>query len=141
MLDADQVKQALDDPFIALLDVRDIDEWIGESSSAHGIDYCPRKGRIPGAFWIEWYQLMKPIASGSRKNSKDEVLAECATVGITVDTPIYIYCFKGVRASNSFLALKVAGIKDVRIYFASWNEWSRNEDLPIEEGLPFAEPA
>ena len=29
MLDLDQVKQALDDPSIALLDVRDIDEWIG----------------------------------------------------------------------------------------------------------------
>ena len=141
MLDANQVKQALDDPSIALLDVRDIDEWIGESSSPYGIDYCPRKGRIPGAVWIEWYRLMKPTASGSMIKSKNEVLAECATVGITVDTPVYIYCFKGARASNSFLALKEAGIKDVRIYFGSWNEWSRDEGLPIEEGLPFAEPA
>ncbi len=141
MLDADQMKQALDDPSIALLDVRDIDEWIGESSSPYGIDFCPRKGRIPGAVWIEWYRLMKPTPSGPMIKSKNEVLAECATVGITVDTPVYIYCFKGARASNSFLALKEAGIKDVRIYFGSWNEWSRNDGLPIEEGLPFAEPA
>lgn len=140
MLNVEQVKQALNDPSIALLDVRDIDEWIGSSSSPYGKDFCPRKGRIPGAVWIEWYRLMKPTASGSMMKSKDEVLAECATVGITVDTPVYIYCFKGARASNSFLALKEAGIKDVRIYFGSWNEWSRDEDLPIEEGLPFAEP-
>ena len=70
--------------------------------------------------------------------SPAEVLAECATVGITTETPVYIYCFKGARASNSFLALKEAGVKDVRIYFGSWNEWSRDEDLPIETGLPFA---
>lgn len=141
MLNAEQVEQALDDPAIALLDVRDIDEWIGTSSSPYGVDFCPRKGRIPGAVWIEWYRLMKPTASGPMMKSKNEVLAECATVGITVDTPVYIYCFKGARASNSFLALKEAGIKDVRIYFGSWNEWSRDEKLPIEEGLPFAESA
>jgi thiosulfate/3-mercaptopyruvate sulfurtransferase len=141
MLTAGQVKQALSDPEIALLDVRDIDEWIGTSSSPYGVDFCPRKGRIPGAVWIEWYRLMKPTASGPMMKSKNEVLAECATVGITVDTPVYIYCFKGARASNSFLALKEAGIKDVRIYFGSWNEWSRDDALPIEEGLPFAETA
>ncbi len=44
----------------ALLDVRDVDEWIGASSSPYGPDFCPRKGRIPGARWIEWYRLMKP---------------------------------------------------------------------------------
>ncbi|MFK7859219.1 MAG: sulfurtransferase [Granulosicoccus sp.] len=141
MLTIDQVRQALGDPSIALLDVRDIDEWMGSSSSPYGKDFCPRKGRIPGAVWIEWYRLMKPTASGPMMKSREEVLAECATVGITVDTPVYIYCFKGARASNSFLALKEAGIKDVRIYFGSWNEWSRNEELPIEEGLPFAEIA
>jgi len=141
MLTTEQVKQALDDSSIALLDVRDIDEWIGTSSSPYGKDFCPRKGRIPSAVWIEWYRLMKPTASGPMIKSKDEVLAECATVGISVDTTVYIYCFKGARASNSFLALKEAGVKDVRIYFGSWNEWSRDEELPINEGLPFTEPA
>jgi len=24
----------------------------------------------------------------------------------------------------------------VRMYFGSWNEWSRDPSLPIEEGLP-----
>lgn len=141
MLNVEQMKAALDNPDIALLDVRDIDEWIGTSSSPYGVDFCPRKGRIPGAVWIEWYRLMKPTPAGPMIKSKHEVLAECATVGITPDTPVYIYCFKGARASNSYLALKEAGIKDVRIYFGSWNEWSRDDALPIEEGLPFAEIA
>jgi thiosulfate/3-mercaptopyruvate sulfurtransferase len=27
------------------------------------------------------------------------------------------------------------------MYFGSWNEWSRDPALPIEEGLPFGKPA
>ena len=138
MLTLDDMKSALGDSKIALLDVRDVDEWIAESSSPYGKDFCPRKGRIPGAKWIEWYRLMKPTADGPMIKSKDEVLAELATVGINVDTPVYLYCFKGARASNSFLALKEAGVQDVRLYFGSWNEWSRDSSLPIEAGLPFA---
>jgi thiosulfate/3-mercaptopyruvate sulfurtransferase len=138
MLDVKDMKSALDDAAVTLLDVRDVDEWIATSSSPYGPDFCPRKGRIPGAKWLEWYRMMKPTADGAMMKSADEVMAECASVGITTDTPVYIYCFKGARASNTFLALKEAGVKDVRIYFGSWNEWSRDMSLPIEEGRPFA---
>jgi thiosulfate/3-mercaptopyruvate sulfurtransferase len=73
---------------------------------------------------------------GTALQIQDEILAECATVGISQNTPVYLYCFKGARAANTFLALKNAGVKDVRMYFGSWNEWSRDPSLPIEEGLP-----
>ena len=136
LIDYKAVLAALGKPDIALLDVRDVDEWIGDSSSPYGKDFCPRKGRIPGAVWLEWYRMMKPTSEGPRFKSKDEILAECATVGISQNTPVYLYCFKGARASNTFLALKNAGVKDVRMYFGSWNEWSRDPSLPIEEGLP-----
>ncbi|MBS0521343.1 MAG: sulfurtransferase [Proteobacteria bacterium] len=136
LIDAKAMLAALGKPEIALLDVRDVDEWIGESSSPYGKDFCPRKGRIPGAVWLEWYRMMKPTPEGPRFKSPDEILAECATVGITQNTPVYLYCFKGARASNTLLALKNAGVKDVRMYFGSWNEWSRDPSLPIEEGFP-----
>jgi thiosulfate/3-mercaptopyruvate sulfurtransferase len=141
LIDAQAMLAALDNPAIAILDVRDVDEWIGESSSPYGKDFCPRKGRIPGARWLEWYRMMKPSAEGPRFKSKDEILAECATVGISAETPVYLYCFKGARASNTFLALKNAGVKDVRMYFGSWNEWSRDPALPIESGAPVAQAA
>jgi thiosulfate/3-mercaptopyruvate sulfurtransferase len=121
---------------IVLLDVRDVDEWIGDSSSPYGKDFCPRKGRLPGAVWIEWYRMMKPTPAGPMFKSRDEVLAECASVGITPETKVYLYCFKGARASNTYLALRQAGIQDVKMYFGSWNEWSRDPSLPIEEGAP-----
>jgi thiosulfate/3-mercaptopyruvate sulfurtransferase len=115
-----------------------IAEWIAESSSPYGKDFCPRKGRIPGAVWLEWYRMMKPTPAGQMFKSREEILAECATAGITPDTPVIVYCFKGARASNTFVALEEAGVKNVRIYFGSWNEWSRDLSLPIEKGLPYA---
>ena len=138
MLDRDDMLASLDDAAIVKLDVRDVDEWIGTSSSPYGPDFAPRKGRIPGAKWLEWYRLMKPTASGQMFKSKDELLAELHTVGVKPDTTVYLYCFKGARASNSLVALREAGVKDVRMYFGSWNEWSRDPALPIETGMPFA---
>jgi thiosulfate/3-mercaptopyruvate sulfurtransferase len=138
MLDRDDMLAALGDDSIVKLDVRDVDEWIGTSSSPYGPDFAPRKGRIPGAKWLEWYRLMKPTAAGPMFKSKEELLAELHTVGVKPDTTVYLYCFKGARASNSLVALREAGVKDVRMYFGSWNEWSRDPTLPIETGMPFA---
>jgi thiosulfate/3-mercaptopyruvate sulfurtransferase len=134
IVDAQTMLEAVQDPNIVKLDVRDVDEWIGASSSPYGVDFCPRKGRIPGARWLEWYRMMKPGKDGPVFKSKNEIVAECRTVGITPDTPVILYCFKGARTSNTFIALKEAGVKDVRTYFGSWNEWSRDPSLPIEEG-------
>ncbi len=135
MLTKEDVAAALNTK-VALLDVRDIDEWTGESSSPYGKDFAPRKGRLPGAKWIEWYRFMKPSAQGPVFKSPLEVQAECATAGIATDDTVYLYCFKGARASNTFLALKQAGFSDVRMYFGSWNEWSRDDSLPIETDAP-----
>jgi thiosulfate/3-mercaptopyruvate sulfurtransferase len=137
LVDVEAMKLALADKRIVKLDVRDVDEWIGESSSPYGKDYCPRKGRIPGAVWVEWYRMMKPTPAGQRFKSPAEILAECATVGITSETTVIVYCFKGARASNTFVALEEAGIRNVSIYFGSWNEWSRDPSLPIETGAPY----
>ena len=141
MVDAQEMLAAVNDPGVVKLDVRDVDEWIGTSSSPYGPDFCPRKGRIPGAKWLEWYRLMKPTAAGPMFKTPDEIKAEAYTAGVTAGTPVVLYCFKGARASNTLVALKEAGITDVRMYFGSWNEWSRDPALPIETGMPFAQAA
>ena len=135
MLTKEQVQAALGTKTV-LLDVRDVDEWTGESSSPYGKDFAPRKGRLPGAKWIEWYRFMKPGSQGPQMKSPLEVQAECATAGIAPSDTVYLYCFKGARASNTFMALKQAGFSDVRMYFGSWNEWSRDPSLPIETAPP-----
>ncbi len=141
MIDRDAMLAAVGNDAVVKLDVRDVDEWIGASSSPYGPDFCPRKGRIPGARWLEWYRLMKPTGAGPMFKTPDEIMAEAHTVGIKPSTPVYLYCFKGARASNTLVALREAGVRDVRMYFGSWNEWSRDESLPIETGMPFAQAA
>jgi len=141
MIDRDAMLAAVGNDAIVKLDVRDVDEWIGTSSSPYGPDFCPRKGRIPGARWLEWYRLMKPTGAGPMFKTPDEIMAEAHTVGVGPSTPVYLYCFKGARASNTLVALREAGVRDVRMYFGSWNEWSRDESLPIETGMPYAQAA
>ena len=41
----------------------------------------------------------------------------------------------GARASNTYIALKMAGFNKVRNYYGSWNEWSRHPELPIDAGV------
>jgi thiosulfate/3-mercaptopyruvate sulfurtransferase len=120
---------------VVKLDVRDRDEWTGESSSPYGKDFAPRKGRIPGAVWIEWYKLMRSDTEIPMFLEPEEIKRVCAEAGVTEDSEIYLYCFKGARASNTMVALQEAGISNVRLYFGSWNEWSRDPSLPIDEGL------
>ena len=137
MVTKDVMTDALKDTNIKLLDNRDKDEWTGESSSPYGIDYAPRKGRIPGAQWIEWYNFMENDASGyiSHFKSPEAIREICAELGLHVDNNIIIYCFKGARAANTYVAMKMAGFKNIRNYYGSWNEWSRDMSLPIDDAL------
>jgi thiosulfate/3-mercaptopyruvate sulfurtransferase len=129
----DEVLASLQNPNIKLLDNRDRVEWIGESSSPYGVDFTPRKGRLPGARWIEWYNFMEREDGMPYFKSPEKVRALCAEYGLYPDDDIIIYCFKGARVSNTFIAMKLAGFKHLRNYLGSWNEWSRDDKLPIND--------
>ncbi|WP_372972167.1 sulfurtransferase [Marinobacter sp.] len=130
----DDVLAAIEDDSVVLLDNRDAREWLCEGSSpydADGVDYSPRRGRIPTARWLEWYELLDDSDIPSFK-SASEIVDILAARGIHKDDDIIIYCFKGSRASNTFAALKMAGFTRLRNYLGSWYEWSADESLPIE---------
>jgi thiosulfate/3-mercaptopyruvate sulfurtransferase len=78
---------------------------------------------------------MKPSEDIQHLKSPAQVRAICAQAGLYPQDEIIIYCFKGSRASNTYIALKEAGFEDVRNYYGSWNEWSRDPELPIHEGV------
>eukprot|EP01084_Bolivina_argentea_P195542 335420_1 len=115
-----------------LLDVRDEVEWDGSSSSPYGIDFTPRKGRLPGAKWIEWYEFMD---KNGKVKSKQQVEQLMNKNDIKKEDDIIVYCFKGSRASNTLMILNEYGYKNISNYFASWNEWSRNMEFPIDDTL------
>ncbi|MBD2345923.1 sulfurtransferase [Anabaena subtropica] len=134
MVTTTEMLQALDNPEIIKLDVRDSNEWQGLSSSPYGTDFCPRKGRIPNSIWLEWHRLMKSESGIPMFRSPAEIWEICQSVGITSESTVYVYCFKGSRAANTLIALHELGI-DARNYFGSWNEWSRDFSLPIDSHL------
>ena len=132
----DDVLAAIDKDDVVLLDNRDACEWFCENSSPYDTpdkDFSPRRGRIPGATWVEWTRLMDDSESPTFR-SPEEIRAIMSEAGIQLEDDIIIYCFKGSRASNTFAALKSAGFTKLRNYLGSWYEWAPDESLPIEVG-------
>lgn len=119
-----------------LVDCRDYAEWLGANSSPYGYDYCPRKGRIPGARWLEWYRLIERHGGVAWIRPPAEVRELCAEIDLNPDQQVIVYCFKGARASVVVMALRQAGFTRVGNYFSAWNEWSRDLSLPVDEGYP-----
>jgi thiosulfate/3-mercaptopyruvate sulfurtransferase len=136
LVNSDEMLASLHDKSIIKLDVRDHAEWIGVSSSPYGPEFSPRKGRLPGAVWLEWYNMMENVDAIPWFKDPEELKEIFAKVGISPDSKVIIYCFKGARTSNVYICMKMAGIENVRCYFSSWNEWSRDNSLPIEKGYP-----
>lgn len=128
-IDKNEMLRALDDHDIKILDIRDQDEWEGISSSPYGVDFAPRKGRLSRSVWLQWDKLMEASA---RYLPTEYIISTMRQLGLRPKDTIYIYCFKGARAANTYVVLKDAGFDKIKVYFGSWNEWSRDNTLPIE---------
>jgi thiosulfate/3-mercaptopyruvate sulfurtransferase len=103
---------------IAILDVRTEPEYDG--SRAYPCD--PRRGHIPGARHLDVYRLMEL--------APDEVGAE---LGLAPGAEVIAYCHTGARSAIAAQILRSLGY-EARNYAGSWHEWSRHEDLPVDEG-------
>lgn len=111
-----------------MLDVRDREEFTGDG----GPPCCIRRGRIPGAVWIEWTAFLD--AETGRFKAPDAICQLLREHGIEPDQDIVTYCHRGARSANTSLALRAAGCANVRNFIGSWHEWAARRDLPIESG-------
>ena len=127
-LDYYEMLETIDDKNIIKLDVRDKDEWLGISSSPYGLNYAPKKGRLPNATWIEWYHFVTDDMLSVK--SLEKVQYELDKKNLKPNDNIILYCFKGARIANCYIAFRRLGYENIRIYFAGWNEWCRIEDAP-----------
>lgn len=128
----DAVIKAIRDPSVVLLDVRDTPEWRGETAAPCTVTNGLIPGRIPGAVWMAWRELIDSEQEVPRFKSAELIVSLCARSGITPSSNIVIYCYKGSRAASTWLALKSAGFNHVSNYFPSWAEWGLQADAPIE---------
>jgi thiosulfate/3-mercaptopyruvate sulfurtransferase len=117
------VKHALGRGDAVIVDTRTDEEYAGTLVRAR------RGGAIPGAVHIEWTRNLTP--SGEYKDAS-ELQQMYTEAGVTPERSVITYCQGGYRAAQSYLALRLLGYPDVRMYIGSWKEWGDREDLPIE---------
>jgi len=101
---------------VALVDTRSDGEFSG--------------GHIPGAVRVEWSDLLN---EDGRFKPADELRQMFAASGIDENSTAITYCRSGGRASVDALALELAGFKNVKNYYCSWQQWSADPDAPVAQ--------
>jgi thiosulfate/3-mercaptopyruvate sulfurtransferase len=117
-IDADELASRLDDPSLAVIDVRALHEYDGSA----GAPCDPRQGHIPGALHVDLTKFLECA-------TVDDVLA---LTGLPAGAEIAAYCHTGARSAVAAQILNAAGY-EARNYAGSWHEWAARADLPAEE--------
>jgi thiosulfate/3-mercaptopyruvate sulfurtransferase len=109
-----------------LLDVRTAVRFRGEHEP---ID--PIAGHVPGA-------VNAPLTENTDEVGRflaDDVLrARFEAVGVRDEVPVAAYCGSGVTATQTLLALRLAGFPDAALYPGSWSEWITDPTRPVATG-------
>ena len=123
---AAEVRAALNDPRVALVDCRSPKEFVGE------IGRGERKGRIPGAVNVPVSRFLDP----EMRTWKDpaEIRKQFEAAGVTQDRRVITYCNAGVSASVGLFALKLLGYEDATNFAGSWYEWETDPANPVQVG-------
>jgi thiosulfate/3-mercaptopyruvate sulfurtransferase len=119
--DSEEVRRSINNKNVVIVDSRSNEEYNGfEVRGA-------RRGHIPSAVNIDWTRnIENSIFKSKQKLSK-------VYLKIPENAKIITYCQGGYRAAHAFLALKILGYKNVKMYLGSWGEWANRSDLPVEQ--------
>jgi len=126
----EDVKKAISNPDILLVDTRELNEFTGEHKKKGAF----RGGRIPSSTWCNWSETVD-YRNNTKFKSLDKIKEIYASRGITPDKEIIAYCQSGVRSAHTtFVLTQLLGYTNVKNYDGSWIEWSYNKELPIKTG-------
>lgn len=138
---AEEVAAAARDPRAQVLDSRPPDQFRGEyvwfelgpvAAGPDGIARTPRgelkAGHVPWAHNVPY-----PVLYREDLTMKDpqELRTVFAAAGVDPTTKAITYCGCGISASALLFALNRAGVEDVALYDASWEEWGRDPTRPV----------
>jgi thiosulfate/3-mercaptopyruvate sulfurtransferase len=115
------IKSAINSKEAIMIDARSKDEYDGSAIRA------AKTGHIPNAINIDWNNNIDQNVF----KSEDELIQVYNKV--PKDAQVITYCQGGYRAANTFIALKMLGYKNVRMYLGSWGEWGNKQGMPVEE--------
>jgi thiosulfate/3-mercaptopyruvate sulfurtransferase len=110
-----------------LLDARAPERYRGEVEPMD-----PRAGHIPGA-------INAPASINFGPDgmflSPEQLRERYAALGVVDGVAVASYCGSGVTASQTVLALSIAGISSA-LFPGSWSQWSQHPELPAATGSP-----
>ncbi|MFI5010425.1 MAG: sulfurtransferase [Solirubrobacterales bacterium] len=114
-----------------LLDVRADLEYNGERFWPSGATAdVGRAGHLPGAISVPIDLLRN---EDDTLKSTDELSRALDRAGVMSERKVIVYCTIGNRASLAWYALKyLLGYPHVSVYYASWVEWGKAADTPVE---------
>lgn len=113
-----------------LVDARPRHLYLGEAGVAN-------TGHIPGSRCLPYQELVDGATGVWAAPAAVTRLARAA--GIDPDHPpreLIATCGSGISATVALLSLERIGIHADGVYDGSFNEWSANDELPIEYGAP-----
>ena len=122
LADKDWLENNLNDSHVQLIDTRSKEEFRGIYTGE------PRIGHMPKANHINW---TSNITGSSGVLLPKERLAEVYS-SVSPKDSVVTYCRFGVRAAQTYFALRYLGYSDVRVYDGSWAEWGSDSNTPIE---------
>lgn len=85
------------------------------------------EGHIPWAINVPWSQN---LGADGRFLSADALLAHFQAQGVTPESNVIMHCQNGLASSHSYVALRLLGYPQVRVYHRSWAEWGNDPALP-----------
>ena len=123
VVNADTLLGELDDPALAVLDVRGDAEYAGTDVRA------AMGGHVPGATHLEWTRLLD---ADGRLLDEETLRERLSAVGVTPERHAVVYCQTHQRSAVTYVALKHLGFESVRALDGAWSMWGNRPDLPKE---------
>lgn len=116
-------------PGATLIDTRSDIEFSGEEKHPK----AARAGHIPGAFHLDWADVLRDKETDHRLRDPSSLRALFSSRGLEPGEPVVTYCQSGTRSAAVYFALYQLGISSSEMlnYDGSWAEYSRL-DLPVE---------
>jgi thiosulfate/3-mercaptopyruvate sulfurtransferase len=128
---ADQVKAAINNPGVKLIDARTQAEIDGKD-----LRNIKRGGFIESSIPVYWEDTLDATSKAFKPAA--EIAKLYRDKGITAKDVVTVYCQVGMRASHDLFTLALIGhdLTKLSNYYGAWEEWGNREDTPIKTKVP-----